>query len=104
MKTNAKRNLIAAGLIAIGQGSALAQEQLVLEEVLVVATKRTASLQDIPLAVSAITEEALRDQQINTVEDLTRLVPSLNKQSGNSFNIRGIGTQAPGPLVAFSGR
>lgn len=102
MKLQANLTLLAAALIAMGHSAVQAQqaeEILVLEEVLVVATKREASLQDIPLSVSALSDEALRDQQINTVEDLTRLVPSLNKQSGNSFNIRGIGTQAPGIAV-----
>ena len=45
--------------------------------------------------VSALSDDMLREQQVNSVEDLTRLVPSLNKQTGDSFNIRGIGTQAP---------
>ncbi len=94
--------LMIVALMATSQSAAQAQdriERLVLEEVVVIATKRAASLQDIPLSVSAMTDEMLREQQINTVEDLTRLVPSLNKQSGNSFNIRGVGTQAPGIAV-----
>jgi iron complex outermembrane recepter protein len=96
MKIKASLTLIAASLIAMGHSAVQAQEVMVLEEVLVVATKRTSSLQDVAVSVSALSADALRDQQINTVQDLTRLVPSLNKQSGDSFNIRGIGTQARG--------
>ena len=92
---------ITAGLAAMINSPVQAQDEelLVLEEVLVVATRRTESLQDVPLSVSALSDDMLREQQINSVEDLTRLVPSLNKQTGDSFNIRGIGTQAPGIAV-----
>ena len=102
MKTQTKFSLLAASLMAMGPNVVQAQERnelLVLEEVLVVATRRTASLQDVPLSVSALSDDMLREQQVNSVEDLTRLVPSLNKQTGDSFNIRGIGTQAPGIAV-----
>ena len=71
---------------------------LALEEVLVTATKREASLQDVSVAVTALTSDDLRDAQIRSSEELTFLVPSLTLQKGanarsTSFNIRGIGTQ-----------
>lgn len=70
-----------------------------LEEVIVTASKREENLQDVSVAVTAISAAALRQSKIMQSEDLTALVPSLNLQKGmnprsSSFNIRGIGTQS----------
>lgn len=70
-----------------------------LEEVIVTATKREQSLQDVSIAVTAISAADLLANQIHTSEDLAAMVPSLTVQKGSnnrqtSFNIRGIGTQS----------
>ena len=52
-----------------------------LEEVLVTAQKRSQSLQGVPLAVSAVNSEMMRDAGINDIQDLSRQVPSLQVQS-----------------------
>lgn len=86
--------------LAPGVEKIAAQERsLALEEVVVTATKREQSLQDVSVAVTALSAEDLRVAQITTSEDLTFLVPSLNLQKGSnprqtSFSIRGIGTQS----------
>ncbi len=72
---------------------------LQLEEVVVVATKRESSLQDVAVAVSAVPDWVLQNNQIFSSADLTNVVPSLTLQKGlnsreSSFNIRGIGTQS----------
>lgn len=72
---------------------------LALEEVIVTATKREQSMQDVAVAVTALTDEMIIEQQINSAEDLTYLVPALTLQKGSnprqtSFNIRGVGTQS----------
>jgi len=79
--------------------SAQSGNDLILEEILVVATKREQSMQDVSVAVTALTEDFIRESLMRTSEDLTNLVPSLNLQKGSnprqsSFNIRGIGTQS----------
>ncbi len=79
--------------------SASAQDGLVLEEVIVTARKREQSLQDVSVAVTALTTEAIADAQLYSAQDLVQLVPSLTFQEGSnprqsSFNIRGIGTQS----------
>lgn len=66
----------------------------VLEEVLVTAQKREQSLQDVSAAVSAVGMERLQSGQINNLEDLQSIVPSITL--GNDFNmakvfIRGVG-------------
>lgn len=76
--------------------STFAQERM-LEEVIVTAQKREESIQDVPLAVSAISASAIEQAGIISTTDLTKLVPSLtaiggqNKQN-SSFSIRGLGT------------
>jgi len=74
------------------------QGAVALEEVVVTAQKRLERLQDVPLAVTAVSAEALQSRQINDTVSLTRAVPSLSFQPGTNsqssgFRIRGIGTQ-----------
>lgn len=66
-------------------------------EIIVTAQKRQERLQDVPLAVTAVTGEALENRQINDTSSLVAAVPSLTFQQGNnptntSFRIRGVGT------------
>jgi outer membrane receptor protein involved in Fe transport len=71
----------------------------VLEEVLVTAQKREQSLQEVPVAVTAISGEALQESVIKDVFDLQTNVPGLvagiNQTSNTAnFSIRGIGTSS----------
>lgn len=86
--------LLTNGVQAQGNSAGFA-----LEEVIVTATKREENLQDVAVAVTALSEANIREAQINSSEQLTFLVPSLTFQRGSdaresSFNIRGIGTQS----------
>lgn len=63
--------------------------------IIVTATKRDESIQDIPASISQISGEDLSARGISDVESLTNLVPNLvfGKFASNSFvTIRGIGT------------
>jgi iron complex outermembrane receptor protein len=78
---------------------AFAQADYALEEIIVTATKRSQNLQDVALAVTALSGESLAASRISRSEDLVNLSPSLTFQSGgsdngSSYNIRGIGTQS----------
>lgn len=93
--------LIAATLAGQHSFALADNEPAMLEEVLVTATKREKNLQDISVAVSALSAQMLKDTQMTESADLVTLVPSLNmlqsESSGaSSFNIRGIGTQVFG--------
>ena len=71
----------------------------ILEEVIVTARKRQETLQETPIAVSAMNSDELRAAQINNVGDLTAHVPGLSRREGRKtadLNIRGIGTRVPG--------
>jgi len=81
------RNLItpvaAAVTAALYPGfAALAQEaddsDYALEEIIVTATKRDVSMQDIPATIQAITQESLAAMGAKGMEDYARFVPSVN--------------------------
>jgi iron complex outermembrane receptor protein len=82
--------------------SVLAAEagKLMLEEVVVTAQKRTESVQDIPIAVSAFDENFLKESNVVGVGNLVGYTSGLNgtaQQDAESvFTIRGIGTYAFG--------
>ena len=65
-----------------------------IEEVIVTSQRVEESLQDVPIAVTALTAEMLEDQQIQSGSDLQLVTPSLSFQGadarGGAFNIRGI--------------
>ena len=95
----------AAGLLAVLLGSvagqALAQaaaetETFGLEEIVVTARKKAESLQNVPIAVTAIDGEALRASAMTDISDLASRTPSFTFQQQNALEqelfIRGIGT------------
>ena len=92
-------NFLAAGLalIAVGifSGSAAAQSSSQIEEVVVTAQRTSENIQDVPIAVTALTGEMLEDKQIVTVSDLQMNAPNVSYTDtnfgSNSFSIRGIG-------------
>jgi iron complex outermembrane receptor protein len=74
-----------------------AAETFALEEVIVTATKRKESLQDVAVSVSAFTGEFFRDSGITDLRQLQQYTPSLKITPGASSNdasirIRGIGS------------
>ena len=69
------------------------------EDVIIVeATRRASDIQDIPIAVTAITPKQLERQGITSIKDLASVAPGFNIQSsqtetqGTSIRIRGVGT------------
>ena len=94
--------MVAACAAAVGAGfqsiPTLAQSDLALEEVIVTATRRDESLQDVAVSVSAIDAE-LDQATVRRLDDLQTFSPNLYIRrspgiaSGASITIRGIGTQ-----------
>ncbi len=66
------------------------------DEIIVSATKREESIQDVPLAISAYSGEFVRDANIDDIKDLVKFTPGVSGNSFDSFidfiNIRGIRT------------
>ena len=65
-----------------------------IEEIIVTSQRTEESLQDVPIAVTALTGDMLEDMQIESGSDLQLVTPSLSFQGadarGGAFNIRGI--------------
>ena len=57
--------------LAIAPAQQVLAQQLVLEEVIVTAQKREQSLQDVPIAVAAMSGEKINDVGIQDLEELT---------------------------------
>jgi iron complex outermembrane recepter protein len=97
MKTSHKVLTLAIAAASLQQVHAQTAE-IVLEEVQVMARKQSEALQDVPIAVSAVTAEQARAAGIRDVADLTTLVPSLVVTSNSnpfntSYRIRRIGNE-----------
>ena len=73
-----------------------ADDQDQIADIVITAQRQSETLQTVPIAVSAFSAEALKEQQINTTSDLQLTLPNVtftksNFTSSSSFNIRGIG-------------
>ncbi|MBB3047220.1 outer membrane receptor protein involved in Fe transport [Litorivivens lipolytica] len=78
----------------------------VLEEVIVTAQKTAQSLQDVPISVSAVTGDTLRQANISTLAELAVQLPNVNfaseGQQNNQVYIRGFGTNPFNPSFESS--
>lgn len=82
------------------------------EEIVVTAQKRAESIQDVPIAITALSQQDLNDQKIEGGPDIMRAVPNLTFSKSNftgyNLSIRGVGTKAisatsdPGVSVSFN--
>ena len=71
--------------------------QPVLEEIIVTATKRESSLQEVPLSIAALSGAMIEERSIRNLEDLSIYVPNFSKGEtgiGPVINIRGIASGA----------
>ena len=77
-----------------------------LEEVVVTATKKEESTQDIAVSITAVTADQLAADQIYDLEDLAEIIPGFGAAkgigSGSGFVMRGIGSYGVGAAVVSS--
>ena len=96
---------VVAAIVSMTAGQAPA-DQNVIEEVVVTATKRSASMQDIPIAVQAMTENTLKEQNVTSFEDYVKYLPSVTSggrgPGQNEIYIRGAAVDAINISVAES--
>ena len=104
-RTYRRANVLAAFVLGAVSLPALAAESGAnqIEEIVVTATREEASAQSVPIPVTAVTGEQLRDRAAFQISDLTRVTPNLSyvnspvgKNSANIF-LRGIGQINWGP-------
>ncbi|TXS89526.1 TonB-dependent receptor [Parahaliea maris] len=95
---NATRLTAIAAALAAVPTLGLAQSMPALEEVVVVAQKREQSLQEVPVAVTAFSSEALDNNAVLNLNDLNAMSPNVILQpagafpNSSAFAIRGITT------------
>jgi outer membrane receptor protein involved in Fe transport len=98
--------LSAAIAVALSSGAAQAQEESgrIMEEIIVTATKREESLQDVPIAVTALTGNALEELGINNFADYVLQLPGVTAGGSgpgqNTIYIRGVASTTPNLTTA----
>jgi outer membrane receptor protein involved in Fe transport len=83
------------GLSLLFSGSALAQSNNALEEIIVTAAYREQGLQDVPVSISAVSGDMLTEAALQKAEDIQFLVPNFTLTEtgiGTNAFIRGIGS------------
>lgn len=90
-----KRQISAVAGVAL-LGSAPVQAQV--EEIVVTAQKREQSINDVPITITALSEETITNLGVRSMEDMAMTTPGLivNATAGtgtNSWSIRGVGFQ-----------
>lgn len=97
---------LACGVVSVMPANAQNQ-RLQLEEIVVTAQRRAENLQEVPIAVTAVTSEDLANRQVDSIANIQQISPSIKfdvtNSAANSANIliRGIGTV--GNSRAFEG-
>jgi len=87
---------ISTALVAGVATAPLLAQDLVLEEIIVTATKRAESVMEVPLAIQALSGDFIRKVNLNDAKDLAQFTPGVTGNSKDSFidamKVRGIGT------------
>jgi iron complex outermembrane recepter protein len=92
-----------AAIAALSAGAAQAQT----DQIIVTATKRPQTLQEVPIAVSVVDADTIAKSNIQDLIDLQTVVPSLRitqlqNSSQTNFTIRGFGNGANNPGIESS--
>ena len=104
------KNALGGGLVGLlaftlvgetaGQETAATDSNTTLEAVVVTSQKRREDVKEIPLSVSAISGEALQDNQIVDFTDLSRNIPNVSFMSQAGAGLSTLeATRAPRPYA-----
>jgi iron complex outermembrane receptor protein len=106
-----KRTMLSLAMLSVGCGSALAQESGGgLEEIIVTATRRSESMQDIPIAVQAMTTQTIDELDVSLMDDFIKYLPNVTSASrgpGESvvfmrgLSVGALGTQGQASIGAW---
>ena len=107
IKNRAKSAAVVAAVsavIATPNINISAQGAGAIEEIVVTSRKKTENLQDVPVSVSALTEESLEERGINTFEDYLLQLPGVTAGGAgpgqNTIYIRGLASTTPNLTTA----
>jgi len=90
-------------ILAIPAQQVLAQDIAILEEVIVTASRREQSVQDIPINITSISNEFIEEQRLFGINEIARYVPGLTvldrgpRNENPDIVIRGLNTTSNGP-------
>jgi outer membrane receptor protein involved in Fe transport len=89
------------------QATETAENTRTIDTIIVTAQKREQSLQDVPIVVTAVSEQLLRDTGVKDIKDLAILAPGLtvtstSSEASTTARIRGIGTVGDNPGLESS--
>lgn len=93
--------VLAGGMPAYGQSEAAEEGRTKLEEIVVTAQRRSESAQSVPVAMTALTSDALDARQITELQNLKVIVPNIviedvpGISSSVKLTLRGVGTDNP---------
>ena len=103
-KFSAPRPCALATAVAVALSAPAAYAQKSIEEITVTATKREESLQDVPVAVTALTATALEEMGITNFSDYVLELPGVTAGGSgpgqNTVYIRGVASTTPNLTVA----
>jgi len=114
MKRNEALRRIVSATFVLAAAPALAQipaattdNNRTIENIIVTAQKREQSLQDVPIVVTAVSEQLLEDTGVKDIKDLQILTPGLivtssSSEASTTARIRGIGTVGDNPGLESS--
>ena len=104
MKKTALHLAVSSAIISSLTASGVYAQENKLEEVIVTATKRVESMQDIPVAVSALTEDTLDDFGVANFSDYLVQLPGVSAGGAgpgqNTIYIRGVASTTPNLTTA----
>lgn len=115
MKTRHAARIVLVALLSTSASSALAQAAQPVEqqgsaertdprpgdEIVVTAQRRTESVQDVPISITALSRQSLDSRGVRSVDDLSKFSPGLNfsrtnitQNSTTNISIRGVSSQS----------
>ena len=94
-------------LVAGGAYAQETQEPSTVDAIIITATKREQSLQDVPVVVTAVSGQLMQDAGVKDIKDLTILTPGLtvtstSNETVTTARIRGVGTVGDNPGLESS--
>ena len=91
---------VAFGVMGGGGTSVFAQEYTI-EEIIVTATRRNESVQDVPISIDVLSESMLENNGVGDLEDFAHLIPSLpaclTRRCQRNYNVYLVGSETAFP-------
>lgn len=77
---------------ALAQVAAADAESATAGDIIVTAQRREENVMKVPVSVTAVSGEALKERGVNDIREVAKLAPSLQSGESESFSVRGVGT------------